>query len=178
MLRVSPEESILLERMSSSLPPSQRVVVTGLGSIASIGHDVDTFWKNLLAGQCGIDRVSHFDPKDMTCQIGAEVRDWQPEKFMDPKEARRNDRYTQFGIIAAKQAGAPISDPEIVERLGVDPDTQLTRQLDWDKKKLRASQGNQPLAQAANTAVGGPSSGGAAAQATSAQQLTTTTPSQ
>lgn len=81
-------------------------------------------------------------------------------------------------LIAAKQAGAPISDPEIVERLGVDPDTQLTRQLDWDKKKLRASQGNQPLAQAANTAVGGPSSGGAAAQATSAQQLTTTTPSQ
>lgn len=90
--------------MSSTLPPSQRVVVTGLGSIASIGHDVDTFWKNLLAGQCGIDRVAQFDPTNFACQIGAEVRDWQPEQFMDPKEARRNDRYTQFGIVAAKQA--------------------------------------------------------------------------
>ncbi|MFT3782243.1 MAG: beta-ketoacyl-ACP synthase II [Nibricoccus sp.] len=90
--------------MSSTLPASQRVVVTGLGAIASLGQDVDTFWKNLVAGQCGIDRVTLFDPKDMACQIGAEVRDWQPEKFMDPKEARRNDRYTQFGFIAAKQA--------------------------------------------------------------------------
>ncbi|MFT3870182.1 MAG: beta-ketoacyl-ACP synthase II [Nibricoccus sp.] len=90
--------------MSTTLPPSQRVVVTGLGAIASIGHDVDTFWKNILAGQCGIDRVTQFDPTNYACQIGAEVRDWQPEQFMDPKEARRNDRYTQFGFIAAKQA--------------------------------------------------------------------------
>lgn len=90
--------------MSSTLPPSQRVVVTGLGAITSLGQDVDTFWKNIVAGQCGIDRITLFDPKDMACQIGAEVRDWQPEKFMDPKEARRNDRYTQFGFIAAKQA--------------------------------------------------------------------------
>jgi 3-oxoacyl-[acyl-carrier-protein] synthase II len=90
--------------MSSTLPPSQRVVVTGLGAIASLGQDVDTFWKNIVAGQCGIDRITLFDPQAMACQIGAEVRDWQPEKSMDPKEARRNDRYTQFGFIAAKQA--------------------------------------------------------------------------
>lgn len=90
--------------MSTTLPPSQRVVVTGLGAIASLGQDVDTFWNNLVAGQCGIDRITLFDPTNFACQIGAEVRDWQPEKFMDPKEARRNDRYTQFGFIAAKQA--------------------------------------------------------------------------
>ncbi|MBK9989509.1 MAG: beta-ketoacyl-ACP synthase II [Verrucomicrobia bacterium] len=90
--------------MSTTLPPSQRVVVTGLGAIASLGQDVDTFWKNLVAGQCGIDRTTLFDPTNFACQISAEVRDWQPEKFMDPKEARRNDRYTQFGFIAAKQA--------------------------------------------------------------------------
>jgi 3-oxoacyl-[acyl-carrier-protein] synthase II len=90
--------------MDSTLTPSQRVVVTGIGAVASLGQDVDTFWKNLVAGQCGIDRVTLFDPKDMTCQIGAEVRDWQPDKLMDPKEARRNDRYTQFGLVAAKQA--------------------------------------------------------------------------
>jgi 3-oxoacyl-[acyl-carrier-protein] synthase II len=90
--------------MESQLPPSQRVVVTGLGAVASLGHDVDTFWANLLAGKCGVDRISHFDPKDFACQIGAEVRDWQAEQHMDPKEARRNDRYTQLGFVTAKQA--------------------------------------------------------------------------
>src|SRR5438445_5170096 len=90
--------------MDSQIPSSQRVVVTGLGAVASLGQDVDTFWKNLVAGQCGIDRVTLFDPADFACQIGAEVRDWQPDKLMDPKEARRNDRYTQFGVVAAKQA--------------------------------------------------------------------------
>src|SRR5579883_1720935 len=87
-----------------SHPPSQRVVITGLGAVASLGHDPETFWANLLAGQCGIHRVAHFDPKDFACQIGAEVRDWQPEQHMDPKETRRNDRYTHFGFVAAKQA--------------------------------------------------------------------------
>jgi 3-oxoacyl-[acyl-carrier-protein] synthase II len=90
--------------MESHLPVSQRVVVTGLGVVASLGHDVDTFWKNLLAGQCGIDRVSLFDTTNFACQIGAEVRDWTAEQHMDPKEARRNDRYTHFGFVAAKQA--------------------------------------------------------------------------
>ncbi|PTY06649.1 beta-ketoacyl-[acyl-carrier-protein] synthase II [Opitutaceae bacterium EW11] len=90
--------------MDSQLPPSQRVVVTGLGAVASLGHDVDTFWSSLLAGKCGIERVTHFDPTDFACQIGAEVRDWQPEQHMDPKEARRNDRYTQLGFVTAKQA--------------------------------------------------------------------------
>jgi len=90
--------------MESQLPSSQRVVVTGLGAITSLGLDVDTFWANLLAGKCGIQRVSLFDPKDFACQIGAEVRDWQADQHMDPKEARRNDRYTQFGFVAAKHA--------------------------------------------------------------------------
>ena len=90
--------------MESKLPASQRVVVTGLGVVTSIGHEVDTFWKNLLAGQCGIDRVKLFDPTNFACQIGAEVRDWNVEDHMDPKDARRNDRYTHFGFVAAKQA--------------------------------------------------------------------------
>src|SRR4051812_34265692 len=83
---------------------SRRVVVTGLGAVTSIGHDVDTFWASLVAGRGGVQRVSHFDPADFACQIGAEVRDWDPAQHMDPKEARRNDRYTHFGLVAAKQA--------------------------------------------------------------------------
>lgn len=90
--------------MESLLPPSQRVVVTGLGAVASLGHDVETFWSSLLAGKCGIQRIAQFDPSDFACQIGAEVRDWHAEQHMDPKEARRNDRYTQFGFVTAKQA--------------------------------------------------------------------------
>lgn len=83
---------------------SRRVVVTGLGVVTSIGHDVESFWSSLLAGRSGVQRVTLFDPTDFSCQIGAEVRDWDASQHMDPKEARRNDRYTHFGFVAAKQA--------------------------------------------------------------------------
>ncbi len=87
-----------------SSSPSRRVVITGLGVVTSIGHDVDSFWASLLAGRGGIHRVTLFDPSELACQIGAEVRDWNAADHMDPKEARRNDRYTHFGFVAAKQA--------------------------------------------------------------------------
>ncbi len=84
----------------------RRVVVTGLGTVTSIGHDVATFWSSLVAGRIGVERVSLFDPSNFACQIGAEVRNWDVTQLMDPKEARRNDRYTHFGFVAAKQAVA------------------------------------------------------------------------
>ena len=89
-----------------TVSPHKRVVVTGMGVIASLGHNVQDFWSALLAGKCGIDRVTLFDAKDYTCQIGAEVRGFDPATQMDPKEVRRNDRYTHFGFCAAKQATA------------------------------------------------------------------------
>ncbi len=85
---------------------SGRVVITGLGVVASLGHNVGDFWDSLLAGKPGVRRISHFDPSDFASQIGAEVRDWEAGEHMDPKDARRNDRYTQFGFVAAKQAVA------------------------------------------------------------------------
>ncbi len=85
---------------------SRRVVVTGLGVVTSIGHNPTDFWASLLAGRCGIERISLFDPSAIACQIGAEVRNWDAAQHMDPKEARRNDRYTHFGFVAAKQAVA------------------------------------------------------------------------
>ena len=84
----------------------RRVVVTGLGAVTSIGHDVPSFWSGLIAGKIGVDRVTLFDPTAFACQIGAEVRNWDVNQLMDPKEARRNDRYTHFGFVAAKQAVA------------------------------------------------------------------------
>src|SRR5947209_538942 len=85
---------------------ARRVVVTGLGAVTSLGHDVPAFWSSLVAGQSGVRRVSLFDPSEFASQIGAEVRDWEAAEHMDPKEARRNDRYTHFGFVAAKQAVA------------------------------------------------------------------------
>ena len=87
-------------------PSERRVVVTGLGVVTSIGHDVPAFWAGLIAGKIGVDRVTLFDPAAFACQIGAEVRNWDVNQLMDPKEARRNDRYTHFGFVAAKQAVA------------------------------------------------------------------------
>jgi 3-oxoacyl-[acyl-carrier-protein] synthase II len=84
----------------------RRVVVTGLGVVTSIGHNVESFWSGLVAGKIGVDRVTLFDPSAFACQIGAEVRNWDVNQLMDPKEARRNDRYTHFGFVAAKQAVA------------------------------------------------------------------------
>lgn len=87
-------------------PSLPRIVVTGLGVVTALGHDVETFWANLLAGKNGIARVTQFDATDYPCQIGAEVLGFDPAKYMDPKEVRRNDRYTHFGFIAAKMAVA------------------------------------------------------------------------
>ncbi|HKB89480.1 MAG TPA: beta-ketoacyl-ACP synthase II [Opitutaceae bacterium] len=101
---------------------SRRVVITGLGVVASIGHDAETFWQSIIAGKCGVDRVTLFDPTNFACQIGAEVRNWEADQHMDPKEARRNDRYTHFGVAAAKQAVRDAGldmDKEDGDRVGV-----------------------------------------------------------
>ena len=90
--------------MMDSSPTARRVVVTGLGVVTSIGHNVDDFWAGLVAGRSGIRRVTLFDPSTFASQIGGEVRDWDPAQHMDPKEVRRNDRYTHFGFVAARQA--------------------------------------------------------------------------
>lgn len=88
-----------------STPDSRRrVVVTGVGVISPVGLNVQSFWESLLAGRSGIDRITAFDVADYPCQIGAEVCDFDPHDWMEPKDARRNDRFTQFAFAAARQA--------------------------------------------------------------------------
>ena len=83
----------------------RRVVITGLGVVTPLGHQVDAFWQNLLAGQGGIARIARFDPSKFDCQIAAEVKDFDPlPAFPAPKEIRRTDRFSQFGVHAASQA--------------------------------------------------------------------------
>ena len=90
----------------SVLDPKRRVVVTGIGVVSAVGLDLPSFWDGLLAGKSGIDRITAFDASEFTCQIAAEVRGFDAATVMDPKEARRNDRYTHFAYAAAKQAVA------------------------------------------------------------------------
>jgi 3-oxoacyl-[acyl-carrier-protein] synthase II len=87
-------------------PARSRIVITGLGVVTSLGSDHETFFQSLLAGRSGIARIAGFDTTDFSSQIGAEVRDFDAAKHMDPKEARRNDRYTHFAVAAAKMAVA------------------------------------------------------------------------
>jgi 3-oxoacyl-[acyl-carrier-protein] synthase II len=90
--------------MSSSWT-DRRVVVTGLGVVSALGTDVPAFWKNLLAGECGISRITSFDPAGYDCQIAAEIREFDPSPaFPSAKEIRRADRFAQFGIHAGWQA--------------------------------------------------------------------------
>lgn len=82
----------------------KRVVITGIGTVTSYGDGVETFWDKLLAGKSGIARVESFDVTDYASQVGAECLHFNAGDYMDPKEARRNDRYTQFAVAGARMA--------------------------------------------------------------------------
>jgi 3-oxoacyl-[acyl-carrier-protein] synthase II len=83
----------------------RRVVITGIGTVTPLGHDIDTFWNNIVEGNCGIDRIVGFDPSAYDCQIAAEVKDFDPiPSFPSPKEIRRTDRFCQFGVVAGHKA--------------------------------------------------------------------------
>ena len=82
----------------------ERVVITGMGAITPLGHDIETSWQAALEGQSGIGPITLFDPSRMQCKIAGEVKDFDPTKYMHPKEARRNDRSVQLAVAAARQA--------------------------------------------------------------------------
>jgi len=90
----------------------QRVVVTGVGAITSFGKGAEILWNSLLAGKSSISRISSFDTTDYPSKVGSEVKDFDVSEFMDSKEAKRNDRYTQFAVAASKLA---------LENAGIDP---------------------------------------------------------
>jgi len=82
-----------------------RVVITGLGVVTPLGNQPDVFWNNLVAGQCGIDRISAFDATPFDTQIAGEVKNFDPTPaFPSPKEIRHTDRFSQFGVFAAHHA--------------------------------------------------------------------------
>jgi 3-oxoacyl-[acyl-carrier-protein] synthase II len=83
----------------------RRVVVTGLGVVSSLGQKFPVFWDNILAGKCGIHKITSFDVSAFTCRIAAEVTEFDPSSaFPSPKDVRRTDRFAQFATVAAQQA--------------------------------------------------------------------------
>lgn len=81
-----------------------RVVVTGMGAITPIGNSVDEFWNGLKEKKVGIGPISVFDTADYKVKLAAEVKDFDPKNYMDPKTAKRMERFSQFAVAAAKEA--------------------------------------------------------------------------
>ncbi|PAK54569.1 beta-ketoacyl-ACP synthase II [Paenibacillus sp. 7541] len=101
----------------------QRVVITGMGVMTSLGQDLDTFWNHLMEGKSGVSRIESFDVSEYTTQIAAEMKDFNPEEYMDRKEARKMDRFVQLavaaGVKALEDSGLKIGENVDAERVGV-----------------------------------------------------------
>ena len=82
----------------------KRVVITGMGTINPIGHNVNETWESIKNKECGIQEISLIDSSTYKTKFDAEIKNYDPNEFFDPKTAKRNDSYTQFGIIAAREA--------------------------------------------------------------------------
>jgi len=100
----------------------RRVVVTGLGLVTPLGIGTRATWEAAIAGKSGVGPITRFDAKDLPSRIAGEVKDFDPARFMDKKEARRNDLFIQFGLaasqLALQDAGLPIDKP-LGDRVGV-----------------------------------------------------------
>lgn len=108
--------------MNDTLRARTRVVVTGLGAVTPAGQTVDEFWDNLVNGRSGIDYMTLANPEASSCKVSGEVRDWEPQRFMERKAARRMARFAQFMVAAAGQALADSGldlDAEDRDRIGV-----------------------------------------------------------
>ncbi|HJS28868.1 MAG TPA: beta-ketoacyl-ACP synthase II [Anaerolineales bacterium] len=102
--------------------PENRVVITGLGTVNPLGNSVEAYWDGLTSGRSGIGRITHFDVSKMPCQIGGELKGFDPLDYMDRKDARRAPRVTQMILAATTQAMADAGLPETMpnpERAGV-----------------------------------------------------------
>lgn len=97
----------------------RRVVVTGMGAITPVGNDVATTWQSLIEGKSGTAPITKFDAAKFPVRFAAEVKGFNALDYMDRKEAKRADQYTQYAIAGARQA---MNDAKLIERNGMDPD--------------------------------------------------------
>jgi len=99
----------------------KRIVVTGMGMINAVGHDKESSFKAICDGECGIDRITIFDPSTQSAQIAGEVKNFDPETVMDAREVKKADRFIHLGLKAAQEAMADAKFPEGFdkERFGI-----------------------------------------------------------
>ncbi|GAQ26294.1 MULTISPECIES: beta-ketoacyl-ACP synthase II [Tepidanaerobacter] len=83
---------------------NKRIVVTGMGVVSPVGIGINKFWNSLIGGKSGIDKITAFNAEDLPSKIAGEVRDFNPEDYIDRKELKRLDRFTQFAVAATKMA--------------------------------------------------------------------------
>lgn len=114
--QLGPEAYAMMQ--ATARPKRTRVVVTGMGAMTPLGQSPDELWQNLLAGKSGIAPVTLFDTSIVKTRIGAEVKNFEPTKFVDAKDARRMGRATLFAVAAAKGA---LADAGYGETLNNDP---------------------------------------------------------
>ena len=99
----------------------RRVVITGIGAVTPVGNDIETMWDSLVNGKNGIDYIKSFDTEKLKVKVAAEVKDFDPTKYIEKKELRKTDLFCQYAIAAACQA---VEDSGIIgtiedEKLGV-----------------------------------------------------------
>ncbi|GIN89924.1 3-oxoacyl-[acyl-carrier-protein] synthase 2 [Siminovitchia terrae] len=101
---------------------NRRVVVTGLGTVSPVGNDVETSWKNILAGKSGIGPLTRLNPEEFSAKVAAEVKDFEIENIIERKEARKMDRFTHYALasalMAVKDAQLDINESN-ADRIGV-----------------------------------------------------------
>lgn len=105
---------------------NNRLVITGMGAVTPIGIGVENYWNNLVAGKCGVEKITRFDTSDLPVKIAAEVKDFEAEQYMPKKLTREMDVFMQYGYAAAmeaiEQAGEPAAAPD---RMGIVVGTAL-----------------------------------------------------
>ena len=82
----------------------KRVVITGLGAMTPIGNTVEEFWKGIKSNKCGIDKITEFDTENYKVKLAGEVKGFNPEEYFDKRSSKRLDRFSQFAIVASKEA--------------------------------------------------------------------------
>lgn len=137
---------------------ARRVVVTGMGAITSLGHDIADTWAGILAGRSGIRPITQFDTSAVATTFGGEVRDWDAESVIPRREARRMDRFAQFFIGAAAQAfadaGLEFSDSRQAERAGAIIGSGLGGMLSFDQQlRVMLERGTDRLSPLAVTMI-------------------------
>lgn len=104
---------------------NSRLVITGMGAVTPIGIGVENYWNNLIEGKCGVDRITKFDVSDLPVKIAAEVKNFDPEKFMPKKLTREMDPFMQYGYAAAMEAIEQAGEAAEPERMGIVVGTAL-----------------------------------------------------